>query len=831
MKLRLSRCALLAGIGVLMAAMTLGAAAQGVTQKKVQPAVLMQAAVILEELRHFRQMGTVLFVAAHPDDENNNLITYLARGKGYRTAYLSLTRGDGGQNVLGSEFGEALGAIRTQELLAARRADGGRQFFTRAIDFGFSKDYKQTLTIWDKDQVVSDIVRVIRRFRPDVVITRFSPEPGGTHGHHTASAVLALEAFRLCGDPKNFPEQVGELGVWQPRRIVMNSGFGRGGKGGNVIQIETDGADVATGESFGAIAGRARSMHKSQGFGNFGGGGKGGGGRTESFTLLDGKPATKDLFEGVDTTWGRIPGGAEIGTMVDAIIENYDAKELSKNVPALLELRKRLLGLESSQLVDEKRQTLDRIILRCAHVSWYLNSPGLDIVPGEEFSLTARTEQNPATTVAAKWTGMRFGPLGTWDRSGPALPEDRDGALGNKTKQTLTLPINAPLSHPYWLRKDGTEGMFRVDDAKLIGMPENPPPVPVEFVFELGGQKIIVPDAVNLRVVPPVSLRFASNVELFAPGATRSIAVELATIRKEMAGTVQLDVPTGWNVEPQAQPFRLAAVGDKATFSFNVTAPAQAAVTRIGASVKIGDARYDTQRTEIKYPHIPPILLLPQARFKAICLDVATRGHKVGYVPGAGDSVGDCLKQLGYDVTNLEAADLTAEGLKGFDAVVIGVRAFNTRTDLAPKLPALFAFVENGGNLIVQYNTANGLKTSKFAPYAIKLSSERVTDKQAKITFLAPDHPVLNGPNKITAADFDGWVQERGIYFPNEWDKEFTPILACNDPGAPPLRSGILVAKHGRGYFVYSGMSWFRQLPAGVPGAYRVFANMVSLGK
>ena len=343
---------------------------------------------ILQELRSFRELGSVLYIAAHPDDENTQLIAYLARGRNYRTAYLSVTRGDGGQNVLGPEFDEELGVIRTQELLAARRLDGGRQFFTRAIDFGFSKDYRETLRIWDRQQVLADVVRVIRTFRPDVVITRFSPEPGNTHGHHTASAVLALEAFKLAGDPKAFPEQLGELTPWQPKRILLNGGGGgRGGGGTNadLLRIEVGGNDPVSGESFGAIAGRSRAMHKTQGFGNFGGGG--GGARQESFTLLDGEPATNDILDGVDTTWGRVSGGAEIGKLTDEAIAKFNPQDPATSVPALLAIRSRLAALPADRVVDEKRQQLDRILQACLGLSVETVVPQAEVVPGETLEL------------------------------------------------------------------------------------------------------------------------------------------------------------------------------------------------------------------------------------------------------------------------------------------------------------------------------------------------------------------------------------------------------------------------------------------------------------
>jgi LmbE family N-acetylglucosaminyl deacetylase len=808
------------GVAVALAALAIPAYAKA---DEVPPAQ------ILQELRAFGEMGSVLYIAAHPDDENTQLITYFARGRNYRTAYLSLTRGDGGQNVLGAEFGEELGAIRTQELLAARRLDGGQQFFTRAIDFGFSKDYRETLTIWDRQQVVADLVRVIRTFRPDVIITRFSTQPGGTHGHHTASAVLGLEAFKLAGDTNAFPEQLGELTVWQPKRIFMNN---RGG-GTNSLQIEANGTDPILNEPFGAIAGRSRAMHKSQGFGNFGGGGSGA--RSESFQLLDGAPATNDILDGVDTTWNRIPGGAETARLTAEVIAQFNPQNPDASVPALLKLRALVAQLPSDPVVTEKRQQLDRLLQHCLGLEVATTMPQAEVVPGE--SLKLHHTASIRSEVRVRWLGTRH----------PALKEEFTSAsatnlISNQIAsrdEVVQLSASTPVTQPYWLREEPGTGMFRVADATLIGRPENPPAFPVEQVFEVGGQTLVISGEPvqaatgrRLDVIPPVSLNFVSDVRLFAPGSSRTVEIEITAARANPAGTLKLNAPAGWKVSPASQAFRLATVGETKRLVFNVTAPATPSAADLTASAQVGDATYGSQRIEIAYKHIPHILLQPSARLKVVSFDLAIRGKKIGYLPGAGDSVASDLEQMGYAVTSLTGADLTTNRLKDFDAVVIGIRAFNVRTDLVSRLPELFAYVESGGNVIEQYNRPGGdLKTEQLAPYGLKLSQERVTDENAAMTFLATNHPALNVPNKISSADFAGWVQERGVYFPSQWDEQFTPILACNDAGEAPKHGSLLIAQYGKGYFVYTGLAFFRQLPAGVPGAYRLFANLVSLGK
>jgi len=797
---------------------------------------------ILQDLRSFREMGSVLYVAAHPDDENNQLLAYLARGRNYRTAYLSLTRGDGGQNVLGAEFGDELGIIRTEELLAARRVDGGRQYFSRAVDFGFSKDYLETLRIWDRQQVVADIVRIIRKFRPDVVIARFSTVPGGTHGHHTASTVLALEAFKLAGDPNSFPEQIREgLTPWQPKRILWNEGgFQRGGGETNLVRIDDGGTEPVTGEAFTDIAGRSRSMHKTQGFGNYTGSG-GSGPRNESFALLAGGPATNDILDGVDDTWNRVDGGAEIGKLIDGVIAQFNPQDPAAGVPALLQIKKNLAALPADDpVLNEKRQQLDRIIQECLGLTVETTILDAEIVPGEllkmHLAATVRSD-----IVPVRWVAAQFPSIKAKFSIGADLT-----AFQSVSKDTSeTQPAKTPVSQPYWLREEREAGMFRVADPQLIGQPENPPVFPVEQIFEVGGQTVIVPDQPlhltadrskdetrDLTVISPVSLKLGSEVSLFALGATRTVEVAVTAARPETTGTLRLNAPAGWKVAPATQSFSLANAEDQAKLTFTVTAPAQPANAIITAEAKVGGRNFDNERVVINYPHIPLLLLQPSARLKAVCLNLATRGQNVGYLPGAGDSVAECLQDMGYKVTPLTGADLTSDQLEKFDAVVIGVRAFNVRTDLVSQLPALFAYVEAGGNVIEQYNRpGRDLKTDQLAPYSLRLSSDRVTDETAAMTFLAPDHPALNTPNKITSADFDGWIQERGIYYPDQWDDHFTPILACSDPGEAPHKGGLLVAQYGKGYFVYTGLVFFRQLPGGVPGAYRLFANLVSLGK
>jgi hypothetical protein len=542
-------------------------------------------------------------------------------------------------------------------------------------------------------------------------------------------------------------------------------------------------------------------------------------------------------MDGVDTTWSRVPGGGVIAASTDSIIAQFKATNAAASVPALLRVRAVLAKLPGDPLIADKRRQLDRIIQSALGLEATTTVSSAEVVPGESLRLR-HTASVRSTVVPVRWTAIRYPGVARQLSVATAL------RAGQPTirESTQVLPANTPLTQPYWLREEGTRGTFRVDDATLIGRPESPPAFPVEHVFEVGGQTLVASDQPvaadarygaerrELAVIAPVALAFPADVRLFTPGATRSVQVSIAAMRPS-AGVLQLNAPAGWNVEPATRPFKLNASGDSTSLSFTVTAPSQPATAAIAATATVNGARFERQRVVIHYDHIPVQLLQPRARLKAVSFELATRGRQIGYIVGAGDDVPRSLEQMGYNVTTLNAADLTREQLQRFDAVVIGIRAFNVRTDLAEHMPALFAYVEGGGTVIAQYNVAGGLRTSTLAPYPLQLSADRITDEHATPTFLAPEHAALTTPNRITAADFEGWVQERGLYFPNQWDDHFTPILAFRDPGEEPVRGALLVARHGRGYFVYTGLAFFRQLPAGVAGAYRLFANLLSLGE
>jgi menaquinone-dependent protoporphyrinogen IX oxidase len=584
-------------------------------------------------------------------------------------------------------------------------------------------------------------------------------------------------------------------------------------------------------------------MHKTQGFDTFRIANSNEP-REELFQLLDGPAPTGDIMDGVDTTWSRFSGGAAIGKAVDDIIARFNPADVGASVPALLKLRAQLGALPQIDALPhdpellEKRAQLDHILQECLGLKVETTVANFSVVPGE--TITLHHSATVHAKVPVRWLSSSY----------PGLKKVETKDLEVKSSAATvwnsqeTIPKTIPLAQPYWLRAEGTPGMVRVDDAELVGSAENKATLPIENVFDVDGQKLTIIDepvqvtevagsriSRRLDVISPVWLRFTSDVTLLSPGGTREVEVEVTAARAHSSGSVELETPDGWKFSPAKQSFHLTKAGEHATFKFKITAPDKADSAKILAVAVMNGQRYKNKREEVNYPHIPPQLLQSLASMKAVSFDLATRGHTIGYLPGAGDSLALNLQEMGYKVKVLDDAHLKPEQLHELDAVVIGVRAFNVREHLASELQTLFNYVENGGTVIAQYNLSDKLKASKIAPYDIHLSRDRVTDEKATMTFVDPENTVLNVPNKITTADFDGWVQERGLYFPDKWDDHFTAILECKDPNEKPTKGALLVAKYGKGYFVYTGLSFFRQLPAGVPGAYRLFANLLALGK
>ncbi len=798
----------------------------------------MNAAEIQLGLQKLNVLGRVLFVAAHPDDENTNLMALWSNGSLYDTAYLSVTRGDGGQNLIGPELGERLGFIRTHELLAARKIDHARQFFTRAVDFGFSKSAPETLRIWDRDKILADVVWMIRKWKPDVIVTRFSPEDDKTHGHHTASAILAREAFTAAADPKRFPEQLSHFGTWKPTRLVWNTSpfffqnrnipFDPAG----LTSLEAGGFSPLLGKAFTEIAAAALSMHKSQGVGSP----PRRGARKEYFKLIEGAPMKEALFDGIETSWKRVPGSDAIAEKVKNLLTTFVPADPAASAPKLLELRQDLTRLAADDWRVAKVGEVDSLIAAC--LSLHIESSTATSVVSAGQTLPIKLEAINRSKVPVQLIEARIPVSGQTLRLDAPLSQDEFVAKD----LAPTVPANVAYTQPYWLRTPPKLGTFNVEDQKLIGLAENPPAFPVEITVRVGDQdlaysldtktrsvdRVIGEVREDLVIAPPVFANLQNSVFVFADDKPKSVQVRVTASSGPVKGELRLDVPKGWRVEPTTVAVDLSAAENESYASFTIQAPANPGEGTLRAVVKVDGRDYSFARERISYQHIGAHLLMPPAEARIVRADIRKKGDLIGYIPGAGDDIPQSLQQIGYNVKVLDGTDITVENLKRFDAVVLGIRAYNTQDRIAAWQTELLAYVKAGGVVLAQYNTTD-LKIKEIGPYPLEITRERVTDENAEIRILAPEHPLLNVPNKIGPDDFKGWVQERGLYFPAKWDPNWTPLLSCNDPGEKPLDGGLLVAKSGTGYFIYTGYAFFRQLPAGVPGAYRVFANMVSL--
>lgn len=768
---------------------------------------------ILLQLKKLNTVGAVLYIAAHPDDENTRLISYLANEKCLRTGYLSLTRGDGGQNLIGPEQGIELGVIRTQELLAARRIDGGEQFFTRAYDFGFSKSPEETFTKWNKDSVLGDMVWVIRNFRPDIIITRFATDGSGGHGHHTASAILAEEAFDAAADPTRFPEQLKYVSVWKTRRMFHNSTarfFNPNADLSHLIKLDVGGYNPLLGKSYGELAAESRSMHKSQGFGSA----KQRGESFEYFKPVKGDTTgLKDIFEGIDFSWKRLQNGKQVEAAILKTIKEYQTATPDLAVVNLEKVKASIKKSQSSEFNTKYHyQLVESIFSLCSgsYEELTANQPTFGV--GEH------------TTIYTTFIEQRS-----------------SGKSGILKKDSATLPPNF-ITELYWLTAPIQSNAFIVKDKfDLINNTVYPGELPVNYKWTDPEKGELYRPVV---ITPPVMINMASGVVAFNNTEPKDVSVTVKAGKDKTNGTLKLEAPANWKIEPASVAFELLKKGEEKTIRFNITPPTTANESVVLAVAEINGVRYTKGIKEIKYDHIPVQTLFPKAETKLVKLDIVKKGKRIGYIPGAGDEVQACLSQLGYEVITLTDNMLAKENLAQFDAIITGVRAYNTNDKLPSFKQKLMEYVNNGGNLIVQYNTNSwaGPFSSDIGPYKFKITRNRITDEDAKVNFVLPAHPIFNTPNKITEKDFEGWIQERSIYHAGEWDSvNYVAPISMTDPyemtvgnvspKGKPDNGALIIGKYGKGNFIYTGIVFFRELPAGVPGAYRFMVNLIELGK
>lgn len=808
----------------------------------------MSSSEIQQAIQKLNFLGSALYIAAHPDDENTRLIAYLSNQVKANTAYLSLTRGDGGQNLIGPEIESLLGLIRTQELLAARRVDGGNQLFSRANDFGFSKHPDETLQIWNKDAVLSDVVWAIRKWQPDIVINRFDHRtPGRTHGHHTASAMLSMEAYNLASNTSIYQEQLQYVQPWKPRRVFFNTGvfffgsreeFERADKS-KLAQVDVGVYYPVLGKSNTEIAAESRSMHKCQGFGSAGVRGS----EMEYLELLKGDMPTNksDLFEGINTTWTRVAGGAPIGKILAGVEANFDAANPAASVPQLVQAFRLIDQLPDSYWKRVKREEILNVIKACLGLFQEVVVAEPSLTPGQQTTLRMEVIQRSGKGI--RLDRVVCSPFGKDTTFNQLLTVNQRVNWSGK----VVLPEEVPFTNPYWLNESGSLGLYSVEDQLLRGLPETPRAANAVFHYLIEGVPITFTSAIVFKktdpvagelyqpfeVTPPVYTRLESKVYLFPDEGSRTVNLTVRAGKPGVEGIVRLEVPEGWKVEPLSQPFRISRLGEEVGYSFKVTPPAGQSDGYCQAVAEMDGKTYTRSLIEIKYDHIPVQTVLAAARSRMVRISLERAGSKVGYIAGAGDDIPASLRAIGYEVDMLQSGDIQAAHLEKYDAVITGVRAYNTNDDLRFGNAQLLEYVKNGGTLIVQYNTNSELRVpaSEMAPYPFRISRDRVTVEEAEMRFLLPEHSVLNTPNKITAADFEGWVQERGLYFPDQWDAAFVAPLSCNDPDEPARDGSLLISKYGKGYYCYTGLSFFRELPSGVPGAFRLFTNLISIGK
>lgn len=788
---------------------------------------LLNVAEIKLGLQKLGVTGSVLYLAAHPDDENTRLLAWLSKGRKIRTGYLSLTRGDGGQNLIGTEQAEELGLIRTQELLAARKIDGAEQFFTRAIDFGFSKTADETLTIWNKELVLSDVVRTIRKFRPDVIITRFPPDARAGHGNHTASAMLAVEAFSAAADPKRFTE----LGpVWQVRRVLWNT-FNFGGNNTtspDQLKIDVGGYNALLGKSYGELAAESRSQHKTQGFGSP----RQRGEEFEYFSLLTGTPAKSDMLEGIDISWNRIQKSGQISELIARINTNFDIVNPAKSVSDLLLLRSLINKIDDAPLRTRKMTDIDALIFSCAGIWFEINSLQPQVAADD--SIRVRIQ-----AISLMPDALKLPVSITEHLSGMVSKPLTDKLLTIDTKISGT-----KLTQPYWLTYNRTIGSYS-NSTDAMDRPENEP-LAGAFSVKIGDHVLDVRRTVfykytdpvkgeiyqPLVITPPVTISVQQKM-IFSGNSDspQSLKVKITAKKDNVKGNISLKGSDPSIIPGPARSFDLKKKDDITYVELQFQPGENSKINTVGigrVSADVNGQTYSYDEKKIAYDHLPLITYFPYTDFKFLKTDLKTGGKNLAYIPGAGDRIPEALKLIGYSVDILTDDQLLNNDLSVYDAIIAGVRLYNVKADVNKFRLKLMEYVKNGGIYLVQYNVNNGLKSMEIGPYPFKISNSRVTDENAPIKILTPSHPLLNYPNQITTADFNNWVQERGLYYVTDYGKDYTALFGMNDAGEMENNGSIIVTDYGKGRFIYTSLAFFRQLPAGVPGAYRLFVNLIA---
>ncbi len=842
--------------------------AQNIT---AQTSGAMNAAEIKLALNKLGKLCSVLYIGAHPDDENSAVLAYSANEMQCRTAYLSLTRGEAGDNLLGKESGAILGVIRTQESLAARRIDGAEQFFTRAIDFGFSRSAEEAFQKWNKQEVLSDVVWMIRKFRPDVIITRFPPDARAGDGQHIASAILAAEAFKLAGDEKVFPGP-----AWQPKRLLWNAFVGEGDTSpANAISIDVGKFNPLLGKSYTEMGAESRAKHKSQVQRNI----PFRDSQIEYFAPVAGEPAKLDMLEGIKNSWSQVNGGDKIQSSLEQVQSSFNPDAPFEIIPLLTHLGNSSISPSSREgfIAFNKGYDVAKLVRACSGL-WFkaiIDDPITS--PGDERKINVTLINRSPQPFLFNEAEMN------WDARGyhytPGGMPKRELAAFKAYFEQIPIKVisDAPVTQPYWLRYPTRGYLQELGGQELIEESHTELNLYNSVTVSMSTSGVIVGDRAPVVygyidpvrgetyqpfvVAPPVVVSITQPLIVFTDFQPKPVRVVVRANRKEVEGTVWLYLPQGWRIIPHNGSsdfhFDLNEKNDEAAFNFIIAPyvkefdkdepdimnmiPSKEPITPQNGSLQAvvflkekGSTReYYSSQITIDYPHIPKQTLFLPAESKLVKIDIKTVPTRIGYIKGSGDEIPDNLRQLGYNVRllsdeDLQSLDLTAN----FDTIITGIRAYNVRETLKKQNQRLLNFVKNGGRMIVQYNTNDQTLLPNFAPFPLKLSSDRVTIEEAPVKFLNEQNDLLNFPNKITDKEFEGWVQERGAYLAGEFDrKNYIPVLEMHDPGEADKNGSLLIANYGKGKFIYTGIAFFRQLPAGVAGAYRLFVNLISKDK
>lgn len=794
---------------------------------------------ILHDIKRLNTFCNILYVAAHPDDENTRLLSYLANERHCRTAYLSLTRGDGGQNLIGREQGDDLGVIRTNELLAARATDGAEQFFTRAVDFGYSKNPEETFQIWGKNSVLEDVVWVIRTFKPDIIITRFPEDGGGGHGHHTASAILAREAFKLSADPKAFPQQLEFTGLWQAQSLFWNTfSLSRMKESDreNLIQLDIGQYNPLLGKSYGEMAALSRSQHKSQGFGVANQRGE----LIEYFQQWEGKEV-KDIFEGISFGWERLNGSEKAALLSEKLYQKFNPDKPWQISKDLIIILKHINELPDSHFKAQKIEQIKNLLLKVNALYLCFQSVNASLLRNEESDFILTAINRGANNIALKNVKINIDNNSLeWDSN---LPQNK---LQEK-KLALNIPANISFTHHDWLRNQRTAYLYNIEDLQQRDKADSKPQVYATFTLEIDGLAIDYSIPCTYKWVDPVRGELERRPEII-PNVVANGSPELLIFKDENKVSFKLNLVSnkdntsiklkpiaaeGWKVIPAEVSLFFDKAKSLKTIDFEITAPSSSPQLTSILKFELKDNAVDFEPLHsiktIDYQHLPMLTSVQEFSVKLIKASISNSKAQIGYIEGAGDDIPKALELLGYQVEKIDKQSVSLDQLQKMKAVITGVRAYNTNEDMHLIQPLLEQYVLKGGRLIIQYNTLNWLSALKAdpVPYMLQLSNKRVTDEKAEVKILKPSHFLLNKPNKIDERDFDNWVQERGLYFPEKWGDEFNALLSINDPGESASEGSLLIAPYGEGWFIYTGLSFFRQLPAGVPGAYRLFVNLI----